>query len=955
MRVTTDERQFLERDGILAAISSAARHAAQGSGRMLILEAAAGLGKTSVLLAAGPSMIDAGLTVHRARGLDLERAFPYGVVRQLLERSVLTRAVRDTVMVGAARGASAVLGVSEDDVAAASIDQAAATAISPFQVLHGLYWTVSNLGDTHPIALVIDDAHDADAETLLFLAYLAPRVADLRLLVLIATRPPDQAPDSRRLQELFATYGEPLLHLEPLSEVAVGGVITRRLGQAPDAEFRATVSSATGGNPFYLGELLGEVAERNLLPIAENAVIVRNLGPPTILRSVLFRLAVVPAALPVARACAVLGEGMRLTTIARLAGVTTSALVDAADRLIAARILAPGPTVRFAHPIIEAAILADLGTNDRARWHANAADLLLDLDADPQIVGLHLLRAVPAGNQSWVAVLRRAGQTAAASGTPDAAAEFLRRALAEPPQEATMTDVRFELGAVEASAGSPKGIELMADAVAATTEPRLGALRSLVLADYQTHAGAITAAVATLDDALVRLGDTDADLSLDIEIERYWCGHLQLHVVAAPDETYRRLHKLANGPDDARRRRLWCYLSIDAARMSSREEAWDFADRALSPPGPLAFVSSESTCVAMLVLSLAVLERNVEFDALVDDVLAEVARSGQQVGHLVISTFRAMAYLARGDLLEAEREAEETIRATTMAGWGHGAPGTTAILAAALLDQGRQPEAASLLQASPFGYEPVDYPTALLLTVRGRMKVELGVPTAGLTDLLQAGRAMTELGVLNPGMIDWRLHAVRALLALGRNAEAEDLARENLDLARQASGPITVGAAIRVRATTLVGPERLALLDEAIRVLRPSKARLQLAHALLAMGMALRQDARPRAARQALAEAFDLATRCHALQTAELARAELLAGGARPRRRPVNPDELTPSEVRVARLALRGMSNKAIAQTLYVSRKTVEKHLANTYRKLQISSRQELSLDALVAERRDED
>ena len=69
----------------------------------------------------------------------------------------------------------------------------------------------------------------------------------------------------------------------------------------------------------------------------------------------------------------------------------------------------------------------------------------------------------------------------------------------------------------------------------------------------------------------------------------------------------------------------------------------------------------------------------------------------------------------------------------------------------------------------------------------------------------------------------------------------------------------------------------------------------------------------------------------------------------------MNPDELTPSESRVARLALRGVSNKAIAQTLYLSRKTVEKHLANTYRKLQISSRQELSLDALVAARRDED
>jgi DNA-binding CsgD family transcriptional regulator len=91
-----------------------------------------------------------------------------------------------------------------------------------------------------------------------------------------------------------------------------------------------------------------------------------------------------------------------------------------------------------------------------------------------------------------------------------------------------------------------------------------------------------------------------------------------------------------------------------------------------------------------------------------------------------------------------------------------------------------------------------------------------------------------------------------------------------------------------------------------------------------------------------------LATACHAAPLAERARSELLAAGARPRRTPRHGrDALTASEARVARLAAQGLSNTAIAQTLFISRKTVEKHLANAYRKLGIASRGELDAAAL--------
>ena len=949
--LTTGQRVLLERDEVVAAIESAGVRAVGGSGGLVILEAVAGLGKTSVLAAVTPRLAGAGLVVLRARGSDIERAFPYGVVRQLLERRLLDPGLRERVMVGAACGAEAVVVARDSRVTVAPPAGWASQSPAPlpFQVVHGLYWTVANLCDTSPVALVVDDAHDADPESLRFLTYLAPRAGDLRLLVLVATRPSAQAPFPHLLEDLYAGHGRPDLHLEPLSETAVDCVIAERLGMGAAPEFRAAVLAATGGNPFYLDELLGEAMDRGLTPSTENSPQVRDLGPRAIVRSLLFRLASVPAALPVARACAILGDGARLADVAGLAGLSTEVTAEAADTLIAARILARGSPMRFTHPIVQTAILTDIGFNGRARWHAEAAEMLNQCQADAQVVGLHLLRTAPAANQEWVDVLLRAGRAAAEAGTPDAAVDFLRRALAEPPDDAHVDDVRFELGSVEVSRGAVGGIDLMAAAVAATADVRLRARRSLLLADHQMRAARIPDAVATLDQTLAALSATDPVLTLDLEIERYWYAHLQLGVASGLEDAYSRLRALADHPDDPLRRRLWCYLSLEAARQFSREDAWDLADRALAPPGPLGCLRAESTAVAILALSLATLERFSEFDALTDEVLAAASRTGQHVGHLVVVTFRAQQWLRRGRLLDAEGDALDAIEASTMAGWGHGAPATTAILGAALLDQGRTADARTLLEKFSYAGDPTDYPTALFGTFRGQLRIAMGDARLGLEDLLRVGEAMAELGVLNPGMIDWRIHAVGAYLALGRRSDAEELARANLELATRISGPIATGAALRTLAATVGASERQALLDEAITVLRASSGRLELARSLVALGSLLRHEGHVLMARSPLDEGLELAVGCHALELAQHARTELRASGARPRRAGSNPAALTASEARVARLAMRGLSNSGIAQTLYLSRKTVEKHLANVYRKLQITSRRELTPDTLFA------
>jgi DNA-binding CsgD family transcriptional regulator len=133
------------------------------------------------------------------------------------------------------------------------------------------------------------------------------------------------------------------------------------------------------------------------------------------------------------------------------------------------------------------------------------------------------------------------------------------------------------------------------------------------------------------------------------------------------------------------------------------------------------------------------------------------------------------------------------------------------------------------------------------------------------------------------------------------------------------------------------------LLREAVRMLEGSPALLERTRAVVELGGALRHHGRLKEAREVLREGMDLAHRIGATALLELSRSELNAAGSRPRRYAVTGiGALTPSELRVARLAAEGRTNREVAQTLFVTPKAVEYHLANAYPKLGIASRVEL-------------
>jgi DNA-binding NarL/FixJ family response regulator len=142
------------------------------------------------------------------------------------------------------------------------------------------------------------------------------------------------------------------------------------------------------------------------------------------------------------------------------------------------------------------------------------------------------------------------------------------------------------------------------------------------------------------------------------------------------------------------------------------------------------------------------------------------------------------------------------------------------------------------------------------------------------------------------------------------------------------------------------GVERLR---EAVETVAGSCARLEHAKCLAALGGALRRSRQPTEAREPLREALELAFVCGAAGLADEVRSELNAAGVRPRTEALSgPAALTAKERKVAALAAEGQTNRDIAQTLYVTPKTVEVHLTNAYRKLGIRSRRELS-EALAA------
>lgn len=931
--------ELLERDSELEAIRTALDGARAGGGRYVVVEGPAGIGKSSLLAEARSEAARRGFRVLSAAGGELEREFPNGVVRQLFSATVAS--ATEPWLAGAAELARPALFL---DQAGREEDRGDRHLL---EMLHGLYWLTVNLAAAGPVLMTIDDAQWSDGASLRFLLYLRPRLEDLSVLLLVATRTGEPGADERLVGLLSGPGQAEAIRPDGLSVEATASWLRAGLAEEPDATFTAAAHAATGGNPFLLGELVTALVDAQVQPTVTAARQVTEIGPDGVRRAVLHRLAALgPGATGLARAAAVLGNGAELRDAALLAGLPPDGAASLVEVLVRAQVLRDERRLSFVHPLVRAAIYLDLPVAARDQAHARAALILAGAGADESAVAAHLLEAPPSGDPSVVGRLRAAAGRAVEQGAMDVAAAYLRRAIAEPPPQEELAAVFRELGAAELAAGQPDAAaaalaEAGARAADRATETSVVLMRrhALVLGDRVADAVAVV-------DQLAGPGNepTVADL---LEAGAVGAGHLDFRIVRGMEDRVVDLRRRAAATEVQESLSLAVAASASAFANQPVGDTRALATRALEAM-PFAHADAGYSVEGQIAIALLLSEQFDLLAELASACLNDARRRGSLPRFICLATLRAIGAYRAGALGDAEADGRDALEVARLYGHQFWLPGAVAALLNPLVERGRLDEADAVLRDSLVEERHAGSHAfcwaALLLPARARLRMAQGRVEEGLADLLACGERHESASNRSPSLWAWRSDAALALAALGRADRARQLAAEELTLARAFGGRRAVGVALRAAGLVAGGEEGTARLEEAAAVLAGSGAALEHGRALVDLGTALRRGGRRSDARSPLRAGLDAAVRCEAEPLAARAREELLATGAHLRRdRLTGPDALTPSERRVARLAAAGRSNPEIAQTLFLTRRTVETHLTHAYQKLGISSREALA------------
>jgi len=501
---------LLEREHELERIVAALRAAGRQAGEAVVIEGSAGMGKSRLLDEARARASELGLGVLSARATELEQGFPFGVVRQLFERTLRDAGAAERE--GWLSGAAALAGDVLLGAPASASDPGStgpAAGDPGYALQHGLYWLASNLAADSSLTLMVDDLQWCDAPSVRTLAFIARRLEGLPLSLVLATRPLDPA----LTPEAATLVGDPaaeMLVLPPLTESAIGALVATRLAGKPDDRFVRACFEVTGGNPFLVGELLDEAAARGIAPTALAAADLREIVPRGVANAVLLRLArQPPVATALARALSVLGDGAQVGDAGHLAGLTGAELEAAMEALVFAGVVESGSTVRFTHPILRTAIHDDLSPVERERLHHAAAAILRERGSPAGRVAAQVMHTEPAADPGAVALLRNAARDALALGDAAGAAALLARALDEPPADGDRAAVLLELGQARARAGAPEAIEPLTEIVEASDDGTAIAAAAIELGGMLFFAGRPAEGAAILRRAQERLPAED--------------------------------------------------------------------------------------------------------------------------------------------------------------------------------------------------------------------------------------------------------------------------------------------------------------------------------------------------------------------------------------------------------------------------------------------------------------
>jgi tetratricopeptide (TPR) repeat protein len=686
-----------------------------------------------------------------------------------------------------------------------------------------------------------------------------------------------------------AAAGRPATTLSALTPEATAGLTRATLGEHADAPFCREVWAVTAGNPYETVELLAKVRDTALEPTEDEAGRLRALNRTARGGGLVARLEELGIdATRFAWAAAILGTGISVDLVARLATLTPHEAARCAELLRSARILTTpdragaqtgGGDLEFVHPLIATAVYDSIPPALCTAMHGIAAQIVTDSGLGAAAASRHLLQVHPDDDEELVEQLREAARDHLAVGAPDAARRCLERALLEPPSPEVHARVLYELGCATLLTAPARTIEHLQSALAM---PGLdGAERVdavFRLSQALLHNDQLEEAVRTVEAEAAR--QEPGPVRMRLQAVQYMWEGIHAGETTTPGRSGRlaELARTCTGRDNAERA-LLILRGFDATTHGENaEEIVELCDRALVngllAPG-LGWTDTEwgVELPMMLASSYAYTDRLDRADSLFTEALRAYESAGWSGGHLALAhAYVGLGHRRRGRLREAEASLRESLRIAERV--GRGLPlywSATCNLVDTLLARGRVEEAWSI--AEQYGFAP-PYPSTIVLpdprSVRGRLLLAVGRAKDGINELEEAGKAAAARGHHNPVLVPWAVNLARALASEdpGRAAQlATDVRRH----AERFGTDTAIGEALRCAAALETGQRAVRLAAQAVAYLEASPCQYEHAAARVEYGILSRSASE-------LRRGLALARSCGADGLAEQASAALTTG-----------------------------------------------------------------------------
>jgi DNA-binding CsgD family transcriptional regulator len=883
----------------------------------VILEGPPGVGKTTLWEAGRALARDAGHRVLSSRPAEVETAFAYAALGDLLLEHI-DEAL--DVLPPPQRRALEIALLRREAVGEPPDQRAVALA-----VLRALI----ELSARSPVVVAVDDVQWLDPSSARALAFAIRRLGDARVGLLGSLRLERGVADPLDVRRIAGEAGISFLTVGPLAPAELGRIINDQLGRRLPHPLLIRVNETTNGNPLFAIEIARGLTDARSSP-GEPLPLPQD--PRVALRDRVARLT------PRARDTLLLASAIARPTVAALRAVghtPEDVDLDIAEAEREGIVTVEREGFRFTHPLMASATYWSASEERRRNVHRRLAEWSVDVEERAR----HLALSTRGPDPDAAAILEEAAGRARRRGAPSDAAELYELAVnLTTPENGEAISRRGRLaGMNHYGAGDVGRARKVLEELVRSLPPGPGRARALVcLAEVSWND--ITQIRGLLLEALAE-AQQDPALVGYIHMDLAWAEVLGGDLTRAIEHANVAIPLLIE-PVPLR-------VALAARGYAERLmglDARDTMERVMSigaPPDP-----GEGG------IGGVVIGRQVLWAGRVDDARELLLATDRQIGDRGLELHRLDTLLSlaetesvAGNWAVAARYAEEACDIVFDAGYVQSRDQVLSARARVASLQGRAEDAerdalAGLTLSHAQGCRFAELQNRSVL---GFLELSRGRHADAVGYLDSVPAVLDTMGVREPGAFPCLPDLIEALLATGDLERAERLTRLLEEQGRALDRALALATAARCRGLLAAAlgdlPGAIDALDEALEHHGRLAMPLELARTLLVRGETLRRMKKKQAARADLERALEIFEELGTPLWADRVRIGLARIGGRP----VRPLELTATERQVAELVAQGLTNREVADEVFLSVKTVEANLRRIYRKLGVRSRTELA------------